>query len=199
MFGAGRIFQGEAYQDTQDMEQHRNQITSLYEGYRAKKYSIDFRVRTLIGPGPFAESTTIGFDLDVRNYPYEEPATWIISSHVPYSPHFKPGSPVCIGEVWQRARGRMLLGHLLVHIAKLLNWDENARSGYVGWNPEAIAYHQQIYGGKPLTEGLQYPILPPEVYGLEAQAPVPWFRPLETPELPSETSGEWFKGKGIVP
>jgi hypothetical protein len=203
MFGFNTVLSGEAYQSTEDMERRRNVITSPDRGYLAKRYRVDFHVKTLIGPGQFAEVTTIGFDLDMRNYPYEEPATWIISSHVPYSPHFKRRTPICIGEIWQRSNGHMLLGQLFVHIAKLLNWDERIRNNYTGWNPEAIEYHNQFYQGRPINAGLQYPMLPPDLHEFDMttssqETPTPLFRSLQAPTSPLDASKDLFKGKGIV-
>jgi hypothetical protein len=204
MFRTSNILAGEAYQHTSDLERGRNAIITPDRGHLARKYVVDFHVRTLIGRGRYADVTTIGFDLDVRNYPYEAPATWIISSPVPYSPHFKNRAPVCIGEIWERANGYMLLGQLLVHIAKLLNWDERMRSNYTGWNPDAIEHHRLVHRGRPITEGLQYPMLPPDLHNpntpaAPASEPQVWFRPLQKPASPLDLPGDdLFKGKGIV-
>jgi hypothetical protein len=164
MFGA--IFAGEAYRSTADLEQRRQPITTDAEGHLATKYRVDFRVKTLIGPDVYADVTTIGFDLDRPAYPFEAPYAWIISSHVPYSPHFTGGQnwQVCIGSIWSNAEGTMLLGQLFVHIAKLLNWEEVEFSpGYAGWNLAAIDYHRRVYGGRPITAGLRYPTVPADL------------------------------------
>lgn len=167
MFGS--LFSGKAYRTTQDLELQRNPILSAEEGHLAKKYRIDFHVRTLIGPGEFTDLITIGIDLDVQNYPFEEPISWLISKPIPFSPHFRKGAPICIGEIWQFSEGEMLLGQLLVYIAKLLNWEpETRQEGYIGWNEEAAAYHQKIYKGSPLTKGLVYPLLPSKISGIDA-------------------------------
>lgn len=160
----GDLLRAEAYRTHDDLAQRRNRIVAAVDGHEATRYRVAFAIPTLVGPGTFASSTEIGFDLGVPSYPHAEPATWIISPHVPYSPHFRRGFPVCIGEIWQLAQGRMLLGSLLVHVARLLNWDEVARGGgYVGWNAEAIAYHQRHYQGRPLNADLRYPTLPAEI------------------------------------
>lgn len=199
----GNILTGEAYRTTTNLEQRRNPVTLLDEGQFARKYRVDFHVKTLIGQGQFANTTTIGFDLDVPNYPFDEPITWLISSHVPYSPHFKSGSPVCIGEIWRAAEGHLLLGQLFIHIARLLNWDEVARGGgYQGWNGEAIAYHKRVYRGRPITENLHYPMLPTEiVYGLDSSPSFSagtgdqLFRPLKPAQ---QFDRSLFTGKGGV-
>lgn len=168
----GPVFRGEAYRTATDLEHKRNPITTLGDSHLATKYRVDFFVRTLIGPGQFSDVTTISFDLDQPNYPASEPATQVLSSHIPYSPHFMQGAPVCLGEIWERGDGRMLLGQLFVHIAKLLNWDEAGRHPvYVGWNGEAIAYHARVYGGKALNPQLHYPLLPDYIHGVSAYDP----------------------------
>jgi hypothetical protein len=88
---------------------------------------------------------------------------------MPWTPHFQQGAVVCIGDLWDEETGKTLLGHLVRHHARLLNWDERARgNGYVGWNGAAIAWHRQHYGAEPLTPGLSYPELPSKlVYGIE--------------------------------
>jgi hypothetical protein len=160
----GTLIDAQAYRSSEDLERARNPIAAVGDAHLAIKYKVTFRVPTLIGPGPMADATTIGFDLSTGNYPFSEPATWIISPHVPYSPHFKKGAPVCIGEIWKAGKGRMLLGQLFVHIAKLLNWEEVSRGGgYVGWNGAAIDYHARVFGGKPITPGLVYPALPIDI------------------------------------
>ncbi|MEV6633553.1 hypothetical protein AB0M54_22670 [Actinoplanes sp. NPDC051470] len=55
----------------------------------------------------------------------------------------------------------MTLGHLVMHITRMLNWDEKGRGGgYVGWNGEAIKYHRKHYGDRPLDPSIVYPRLP---------------------------------------
>jgi len=158
---AGKVLRPEAYRTAEDLERRTNQISSERDSHLATRYLVTFRVPTLIGRGRFVDETVIGFDLAVRDYPYAEPHTWIVSKHVPYSPHFRENYPVCIGEVWCEEEGSWLLGHLLRHIARLLNWDEVARGGgYVGWNRDAVEYHRRTYGNRPLNPGLQYPVLP---------------------------------------
>lgn len=175
---AGTIFEVQAFASTADLVARRDLIDDEAEAHRATKYRVTFSVPTLIGPGQFAPETEIGLDLSVRGYPASEPLTWVQSSHVPFSPHFKKGAPVCVGEIWRDARGHMLLGSLLVHIARLLNWDEVARGGgYVGWNSAAVEYHARTYGDGPLDPALVYPSLPLELtHGLQSTDDL--FRPL---------------------
>src|SRR5262249_50449667 len=71
---------------------------------------------------------------------------------------------ICLGELWTQARGAMTLGHLIVHICKLLNFDEPDREpSYGGWNPAAVNYWRTVLKRQPITKGLVYPTLPAEV------------------------------------
>jgi hypothetical protein len=164
----------EAYASAEDMRARRAAITDPADGHRATHYVATYNpLKTLCGPGRFMDKTTFHIDLLANgNYPFSPPASWV-TSRMPWSPHFKQGTVVCIGELWD-VRGTTLLAHLIRHHARLLNWDERARGGgYVGWNGEAIAWHRQHYGDRPLTEGLVYPELPTEVvYGVEPVSPI---------------------------
>jgi hypothetical protein len=157
----GPVLTVRAFGSTRDLETNTNPIESTDSAEQATRYRIDYHVRTLIGRGQWQPVTSIGFDLAVENYPTGEPANWIISDHIPYSPHFRKGSPVCTGEMWSDAGGRLLFAHLVLHVARLLNWDEVARGGgYVGWNLDAIEYHRQHFAGRPLDTSLRLPPLP---------------------------------------
>lgn len=176
----GDVISGAAHRTSADLERHANPITSINDGHLATKYLVAFKVPTLVGPDRFQDVTTIGFDLSTGNYPFTEPATWIVGPEVPWSPHFRRGSPVCIGEMWRESGGKMLLAQLIVHVAKLLNWDEVARGGgYVGWNGQAVDYHRKKYGGKPLNQDIKYPALPTELtHGLSPSEGL--FRPSQS-------------------
>lgn len=168
----GPIITVHAYRSTADLEADRYRITSTDDGGLATRYRIDYHVRTLIGRNVWQETTSVGFDLSVDDYPTREPANWIISHDVPYSPHFRKGSPVCTGELWGERQGHVLFAHLVLHVARLLNWDEVARGGgYSGWNGDAIRYHQEHFAGRPLDPSLRLPALPAHVtHGTPAEA-----------------------------
>jgi hypothetical protein len=82
---------------------------------------------------------------------------------MPWTPHFSRNRPICTDEeIWLAAKGRLLLGHWLVHVAKLLNFDEIPRTeNYGGYNPDAAAYWRAKLNRQPLTPDFPYPVLPP--------------------------------------
>lgn len=159
-------FDFEGYRTMADLEQRRSIVTEPTAGAAVTKYRWIFRIRTHISRDQFAAQTDIGVNTDVGDYPLQPPGTWILSSHVPWSPHFMRGAPVCIGpELWTPTGGHITLGELAIHIAHLLNWDETGRPGYAGWSPEAVEYHKRAYKGRPLDPGLPYPTLPAWLMG----------------------------------
>jgi hypothetical protein len=182
-----------AYRSVPDLHVRRRPITSAAEGEHATAYLLDLRIPTLIGKDNLRESTQIGIDTNVSGYPQQEPNTFVLSRPVPYSPHFREGAPVCIGEYWADMKGRVLLGHLVVHIARLLNWDEVGRGrGYVGWNGEAIAYHKKVYGNRPLNPEIAYPALPASVFAVPTGSLTPLQGPAPTGSFEAVGGNEGF-------
>jgi len=155
-------FDFEAYRTLSDLGHRRSQVTDPAAGADVTKYRWIFRVRTHVSRTTFEPQTEIGVNTDVPDYPRQPPGTFILSNHVPWSPHFMKNAPVCIGpELWAPTGGYITLGELAINIAHLLNWDEAGRGpGYDGYNREAIEYHQKAYGGQPLDPELSYPVLP---------------------------------------
>lgn len=132
----------------------------------ATRYLVEYRFPILTGPGPTTERALVRFDLLAGgNYPHSDPVVEVLSRPRPWTPHVHPASgSVCIGGGWSRARGRMLAAHLIVHVMRLLNFDEPPPSdGYEGWNGEAIRYWRRVLGLRPLHPTLPYPVLPAEV------------------------------------
>ena len=167
-------FDFEAYRTMSDLEQRKRIVTDPADSAAVSKYRWNFQVPTHISRTQLAPQTEIGINTDVTDYPRQPPSTWILSPHVPWSPHFLRGAPVCIGdELWGPTGGHITLGDLAIHIAHLLNWDEKGRGrGYVGWNGEAITHHQTAYRGRPINPGLIYPMLPVWLAGDQAPEPV---------------------------
>jgi hypothetical protein len=165
------IFEFRAYKSYEDLQADRNRITKDSMAGLASKYNATLRIPTLIGPGTFSRKTVFGVDTDVADYPISQPFTWLISEPIPWSPHFAQGKPICIGqEFWLARAGYVTLGHLVIHIAMMLNWDEKGRgSGYQGWNREAIKYHADHYSGA-LNPSIQYPVLPDWLSGQQRPA-----------------------------
>ena len=155
-----------AYRDVDDALARRDPILSEAEGHLATHYIVDYHINTMIDRGSYSSKTTVHFDLLANmDYPHSEPSCFVINSHIPWSPHFLKDAPICIGEFFWKPQGNTLLGHLIVHIAKLLNFDEPAHDpGYVGWNEEAIRYWQTQLNGQPITPNLAYPKLPGFIY-----------------------------------
>jgi hypothetical protein len=155
----------EAYRNADDLAIRSNLILSEDESHLATHYRIDYSIKTLVGPDRFSQRTSVKIDLlGNNNYPYSAPLCWVISSEIPWSPHFRQGFPICIShELWTATPGRLLLGSLLVHIAKLLNFDELPYDGnyeYGGYTPEAAAYWRTKLNRQPITPTLMYPVLP---------------------------------------
>ena len=154
------IFTYNTYASVNDLRAQR-----MYNGSAPGAYLIKFNVPTLVGEGTGAgelvSETTMAIDVRTEGYPVTPPNVTVVS-RMPYSPHFKENFPVCIGsEAWADRAGHVTLGHLIIHLAKLLNWDEQMRGGgYVGWNAAAIAFHKRIYNGSALNPNLAYPALP---------------------------------------
>ena len=71
----------------------------------------------------------------------------------------------------------MLLGQLMVHVAKLLNFDEIPRTdNYGGYNREAAEYWRSELHRQPINPQLVYPPLPAEI----SSVPDPVIRPKGT-------------------
>jgi len=152
-----------AYRNDDDLEKRRNPLVSEEDGHLATHYLVDYHINTLIGAGAYHDRFSVKFDLLANgNYPYSRPGCHVVSSKMPWTPHFRKNLPVCIDhEMWEDYQGKMLLGSLMVHVAKLLNFDEIPRSDtYGGYNPEAAEYWRSQLNGQPINPELCYPPLP---------------------------------------
>jgi len=152
-----------AFRNLDDLVNQRNEIVSEEKSYLATNYRIDYFIKTLIGRDQYAEKTTVRIDLLANNnYPYSPPCCWVISKKMPWSPHFREGFPICIStELWEEGKGKVVLGELLIHIAKLLNLEEISRSEfYGGYNPQAAEYWRFKLNSHPINPQLTYPVLP---------------------------------------
>jgi len=164
----------EAYRNLDDLLARRNMITAPEHGYLAVHYRVKYNLKTLVGPGRYSNSTTVRFDLFAdNNYPESEPPCFVIESELPWSPHFHPQFAVCTGPIWDEADGNMLLGELMVHVARLLNFDEPPNSKFEeGYQPEATRYWLDQLGRRPISR-LVYPQLPQRIPSLTPEAAPP--------------------------
>jgi len=54
--------------------------------------------------------------------------------------HIARGKEICFevpGRVWDSKYATTTLGHVLLHVARLINFDD---ANYVGWNGDAVKY-----------------------------------------------------------
>lgn len=190
----------EPYRNLDDLLARRNMIASPDDGHLAVHYRVKYNLKTLVGPGRYSNSTTVRFDLFAdNNYPESEPPCLVIESELPWSPHFDENRAVCTGRIWEEADGRMLLGELMVHVAKLLNFDEPPLDTIdYGYQPDAARYWVNELHRQPIAK-VVYPHLPQRVPAnryasrpgtfvpkqiLESGLPVP----LSTPAITIRTS-----------
>ena len=156
-----------AHRTPQDATEGRCQINNKREARFALHYRARYNIRTLVGPGEYSPYTIIRVDVSHTDYPFGEPIGWVVedgSSKLPYSPHFARGLPICNGSIW-RSDGHFLLGHYLIHVARLLNWDEELRPEYEGYNAAAVSWWRENIG-QPLDAEPAYPALPiDDLYG----------------------------------
>jgi hypothetical protein len=154
----------EPYRNLDDLLARRNMITSPEQGHLAVHYRVKYKLNTLVGPGRYSNETTVRFDLFAdNNYPESEPPCFVIDGELPWSPHFHQDYAVCTGDIWEEADGNMLLGELMVHVAKLLNFDEPfATKVEPGYQPEAARYWVTELGQRPISK-LIYPQLPQRI------------------------------------
>jgi hypothetical protein len=161
------LMEVEAYRNLDDLLARRNMIRSVEDGYLAVHYRVKYNLRTLVGPGRYSrDATVVRFDLFAdSDYPESEPPCFVIDGELPWSPHFHPERDVsvCTGDIWLEADGNMLLGELMVHVAKLLNFDEppNPKIEH-GYHPEAAKYWVNELGRRPISK-LVYPQLPQRI------------------------------------
>ncbi len=169
-----------AFGSMSDLASRIRPILNGEEGHKAVAYLVEYRIRSLIDTGKFHDRFDVSMDLLAGgNYPFSQPACFVVSEPIPWSPHFLPGNgAVCLGELWAAAKGDITAAHLLIHIAKLLNFDESDReASYGGWNAKAVHYWRHVMKRQPITAGLPYPVIPPEfTHGLSSKSQ-PLFRP----------------------
>ena len=182
-----------AHRTPQDAANGLRPIKSEQDARLALHYRAQYRIRTLVGPGEYSACTVIRVDASSADYPFGEPTGWVVedgAGKLPYSPHFARGRPICNGSIW-RSDGHILLGHYLIHIARLLNWDEELRPGYGGYNQAAVTWWRTNVG-QPLDPQLVYPALPiDDLYGevTVRNTQESGFQAIRSPERQAASSG----------
>jgi ubiquitin-protein ligase len=174
------LVQIQGFKSLSDLKRRKDSITKERDSHQASAYLVEYRLRSLVGEGIFHDQFQVSIDLLTGgNYPFSVPACFVTSHPIPWSPHFLPrNGAICLGELWTQARGAMTLGHLVVHICKLLNFDEPDREpSYGGWNAAAVNYWRTVLNRLPITKGLVYPTLPTEVTHAIEVPHKPLFRP----------------------
>ena len=126
-------------------------------------YEVDFAFPMLGAPGVPLPKATARFDLLAGgNYPSTPPLVQFISRPLPFCLRVASGGGiVCIGPGWSEAGGHMLLGQLIVHVMRLVNFDEPP-GGDRGFSNGASEYWRSVLGGRPLNPALVYPTLAEE-------------------------------------
>src|SRR5579871_2381816 len=119
----GPLVHIQAFKGLADLKRRKKPITKEEDGHRACAYLVEYRIRSLVGEGQYHGCFEVSIDLlSGGDYPFSQPSCTVISQPIPWSPHFLPDhGAICLGELWTQAQGAMTLGHLIVHIAKLLN------------------------------------------------------------------------------
>lgn len=126
-------------------------------------YRVVYDFETLRGPGRRHRPTIVHVAPNASGgYPSTAPSAWVISGVVPWTPHFAANVPICHGShVW--IANRTQLADYIVHIGKLLNFDEPPPSpGYHGYNSAAIDYWRTKMNLKPLDPSLRFPTIRPD-------------------------------------
>lgn len=170
MSKGSRIYTFTAHRTAQDAENGKRAIENERDARYAIHYRCVYRIKTLIDAAKYSDCTTIRIDASDANYPFASPSAWVVKGcKLPWSPHFAPNLPVCLGSVW-KSNGKVLLAHLLIHLARLLNWDEDLSREYGGYNPAAVKWWR-AHLGRPINPELVYPVLPSEeLYALDSSA-----------------------------
>ncbi|WP_445147768.1 hypothetical protein [Baekduia sp. Peel2402] len=149
-------------------------------------YRVVYDFETLVAPDRRSRPTIVHIDLLANgNYPFTEPICRVVGSKVPWTPHFDANWPICLGHGWS-AHGDKLLVDLIVHIARLLNFDEpQPVEGYHGFNAAALQWWTGN-GHRPLDPDLRLPIIDPNAASGRAPGRIrplrtSRFRPVEDP------------------
>lgn len=173
-------------------------------GGRATYWTVEYRLPMLAGPGRALTSATAVFNLLAGGeYPTTPPAVTFVSRPFPWCGHVMASNgSVCLGEGWLRAQGQILLAHLVVHVMRLVNFDEPRAADGNNW--EALRYGREVLHERPLHPDLTYPALPADIlHGVgdddSPAAAASAFIPRGTPTpLEVSPSGGLFLPRGVA-
>jgi hypothetical protein len=179
MVASSSLIDVQAFASQQDLRRRKRPIRQVQQAGSAGYYLVHYGVKSLIGPGRYHTGFDVEFDLmSKKSYPAATAHDRIsaggitamcVSQPMPWSPHFLDGvGTICLGSVWRGAK-HTLLAHVIIHVARLLNWDEAIPPTYHGWNPRAVFWWKRHLNSRPITPGLKYPVLPHDItHGLPA-------------------------------
>ncbi len=177
-----------AHRTVKDAQTGYHQILSEDDARYTLHYRGVFHIKTLVGQNMYSPRTIIRIDVSDARYPFKQPTAFVVEageSRVPWSPHFARGVPVCTGSIW-RKDGTVTLGHYIIHVAKLLNWDEELADHDRWYNPRAVEWWRENLN-RPLNPDIRYPVLPVDLLYGDVSAPEGGgFRPSSSHPSPQE-------------
>jgi hypothetical protein len=145
------------HRSAEDARNGRNPV-AFDDPNPATHYRVTYDFDTLIAAGRRHRPTVVHVaPLANGRYPASPPSAWVISKHVPWTPHFAKDVPICHGaHVWIPYRTQLV--DYIIHLGKLLNFDEPPPApGYHGYNGQAIAHWREAMAFNPLDPGLRFP------------------------------------------
>ncbi|MFO0590517.1 MAG: hypothetical protein U0441_23445 [Polyangiaceae bacterium] len=131
---------------------------------RAEFYTVDYTFPILVDPEKTVDKATACFDLRASgNYPYSSPVATFLTPR-PWNMHVASSGDVCLGRCWEEAQGKMLFAQLVIHVMRLLNWDEPDRGeAHDAFSDETLDFWRDRLRSRPLHPNLIYPALPTEL------------------------------------
>ncbi len=140
----------------------KQEVRSEEQAAIARYYVVDYQVEALTQDRSLHKGFLVSFDIDAvfDEYPHSGafPRTTCISNPRPWHHRVYPSSGLfCTGESPDPA---LLLGHHIIHVAKLLNFDEPWDKDHDrGYNPTAYEEYKRRWGGRPINPRLAVPVL----------------------------------------
>ncbi len=124
----------------------------------ATAYRIEFRFPMRRSAHEALHRARVVVSVTSRDYPYAEPFVAFERDAIPFCPHVRPVTGhVCLGEAWRVAEGNWLLANLVIHVMKLVNFDEPCTLD--SFSQEAFDYARRVLAGRPLNPDLDYPVM----------------------------------------